>query len=229
MRKQISVVFAIFAMAASARVHGAEPHHADKGHDHSTPAETAFGRAADPVKAQRTIVVEMRDSFEFSPSEITVKAGEIVRFVAVNAGKLVHEMVLGTMKDLEEHKETMKQHPDMHHDEPHMAHVAPGKSGVIVWQFTRPGEFYYACLVEDHFDLGMYGKIRVTGAPTSEGGDHSHGGHARGDEMQGMYGPYAMARESSGTAWQPDASPHQGIHAMYGEWSTMAHGFVNLI
>ena len=118
---------------------------------------------------------------------------------------------------------------DMHHDEPYMAHVAPGKSGVIVWQFTRPGEFYYACLVEDHFELGMYGRIRVTGAPTSEGGEQSHAGHARADEMQGMYGRYAIARESSGTAWQPDASPHQGIHAMRGEWSTMTHGIVNLI
>src|SRR5437867_7263577 len=151
MPKQIPVLFAIFAMAASTWAHGAEPHHAEKGHDHSKAAETAFGRAADPVKSQRTIVVEMRDSFEFSPSEITVKAGEIVRFVAVNAGKHVHEMVLGTMKDLEEHKEAMKEHPSMQHDESHMAHVAPGKSGVIVWQFTQPGEFYFGCLVEDHF------------------------------------------------------------------------------
>src|SRR3982074_219052 len=47
--------------------------------------------------------------------------------------------------------------------------------------------------------------------------------------MRGMCGGYPMSRESSGTSWQPDASPHQGIHAMYGEWSTMTHGFANLI
>jgi hypothetical protein len=47
--------------------------------------------------------------------------------------------------------------------------------------------------------------------------------------MRGMYGGYPLSRESSGTSWQPDASPHQGIHAMYGEWSTMTHGFANLI
>src|SRR5258708_6631191 len=46
-------------------------------------------------------------------------------------------------------------------DERHMAQAATGKTGVIVWQFTRAGEFYYASLVEDHFELGMYGKIRV--------------------------------------------------------------------
>jgi hypothetical protein len=38
-----------------------------------------------------------------------------------------------------------------------------------------------------------------------------------------------MSRESSGTAWQPDAAPHEGIEAMYGDWMTMTHGFVNLI
>jgi uncharacterized cupredoxin-like copper-binding protein len=238
MRTHLSVVFALVATAAGAFVQGAEPHHAEKDHDHSKATETAFGRAADPAKAQRTIVVEMRDSFEFSPSEIIVKAGEIVRFVAVNAGKHVHEMVLGTLKDLEEHREMMKQQPDMHHDEPHMAHVAPARSGVIVWQFTDPGEFYFGCLVEDHFEIGMMGKIRVTGQLASEGTgqhmDHSHSDHPmpeqhEGTDLRGMYGGYPMMRESSGTSWQPDASPHEGIHAMVGEWSTMTHGFANLI
>jgi uncharacterized cupredoxin-like copper-binding protein len=225
-------------MAANAFGHGDEPHPAEKGHDHSKAEETAFGHAADPAKAQRTVVVEMRDSFEFSPSEITVKAGEIVRFVVVNAGEHVHEMVLGTMKDLEEHEETMKEHPGMQHDEPHMAEVAPGKSGVIVWQFTQPGEFYFACLVEDHFESGMMGKIHVAGQPVaagaSEHADHSHSDHAMpgehgGSDMRAMYGGYPATRESSGTSWQPDASPHEGIHAMAGEWSTMTHGFANLI
>ncbi len=165
-------------MAANVFGHGAEPHPAEKGHDHSKAEETAFGRAADPAKAQRTIVVEMRDSFEFSPSEITVKAGEVVRFVAVNTGEHVHEMVLGTMKDLTEHEESMKEHPGMPHHEPHMARVAGGKSGVIVWQFTQPGEFYFGCLVDDHFESGMMGKIHVTGQPMAAGAsqhrDHSY-------------------------------------------------------
>jgi uncharacterized cupredoxin-like copper-binding protein len=210
---KLFVAFTFAAIAANAVAQGHE-------HDHSKAAEPSFGRAADPAKAQRTMVVETRD-FEFSPSEITVKAGEIVRFVVTNAGKHPHEMVLGTMHDLKEHNEMMKQHPGMHHDEPHMAHVAPGKSGAIVWQFTKPGEFYFGCFIDNHFEIGMIGRIRVTGDPVSE----EPGQH----EMRGMYGGYPMSRESSGTSWQPDASPHQGIHAMYGDWSTMTHGFANLI
>lgn len=47
--------------------------------------------------------------------------------------------------------------------------------------------------------------------------------------MRGMYGPYSMTREAFGTSWQPDATPMEGIHAMIGPWSTMWHGFVNLV
>ena len=167
MRKQLFLVAVAAAIASAALAHdepakpSANHDHSSKGHEHSGGKETAFGRPGDPTKVDRSIVVEMHDPGEFLPANITVMTGETVRFVVVNTGKHEHEMVLGTMKELEAHGEMMKQQKDMHHDEPHMAHVAPGKSGVIVWQFTKPGEFYYACLVEDHFELGMYGKIRV--------------------------------------------------------------------
>jgi hypothetical protein len=50
-----------------------------------------------------------------------------------------------------------------------------------------------------------------------------------GDEMTGMFGPYPMSRESSGTSWQPDSALHQGIHEAHGDWMTTTHGFANLI
>lgn len=37
----------------------------------------------------------------------------------------------------------------------------------------------------------------------------------------GALGPYAMTREASGTAWQPEASPHAGAHVTAGRWSLM--------
>src|SRR5262249_42989568 len=115
------------SIAGNAIAHGVEEHHKENPAGRSQARETAFGRTADPGAAQRTILVEMR-AYEFSPKEITVQVGEVVRFVVVNAGKQMHEMVLGTLKELEAHNEMMKKNPGMHHDEPHMAHVAPGKS-----------------------------------------------------------------------------------------------------
>ena len=43
------------------------------------------------------------------------------------------------------------------------------------------------------------------------------------EAMTGALGPYAMTREASGTAWQPEASPHAGAHVTAGRWSLMGH------
>jgi uncharacterized cupredoxin-like copper-binding protein len=123
--------------------------------------ETPFGREGDPKKATRTIDIGMTDKLRFAPAELTVKRGETVRFRVKNSGRVMHEMVLGTMQDLKDHAEMMRSHPGMHHDEPHMAHVAPGKTGTLVWQFTKAGEFRYGCLVPGHFEAGMIGKVIV--------------------------------------------------------------------
>ena len=78
-----------------------------------------------------------------------------------NSGKVMHELVLGTKKEIEAHATLMKQHPGMEHDEPHMTHVAPGKTGHVVWQFSRRGEFFYGCLLPGHFEAGMIGTVIV--------------------------------------------------------------------
>ena|SRR5687767_5879010 len=129
--------------------------------DYSKAEETSFGRAADPRRAARTIRVDMADTMRYTPAEITVKRGETVRFVARNSGRVMHEMVLGTKEELARHAEEMKKHPGMEHDEPHMLHVAPGKTGQMGWRFTKAGEFYYGCLVPGHFEAGMVGRINV--------------------------------------------------------------------
>ena len=56
--------------------------------------------------------------------------------------------------------------------------------------------------------------------------EHEHAGQMA---MTGAFGPYPMTRESSGTAWQPDASQHLGIMTMSGGWMLMGHGVVNLV
>src|SRR5689334_1613000 len=55
---------------------------------------------------------------------------------------------------------------------------------------------------------------------------HDHGAM---HSMSGLLGGYGASREASGTSWQPEAAPHEGIHGALGEWRTMTHGFVNFI
>ncbi len=160
MRYILVLIYAL-AVSPAALAHGDAPD-AAKGVDYSKAEETAFGRAADPRKAKRTVRVDMTDQMRFLPAEIKVRQGEVVRFLPANKGQVMHEMVLGTMDDLKKHAELMKKFPEMEHDEPYMAHVAPGKAGEIGWQFTKSGEFYYGCLIPGHFEAGMLGKVIVT-------------------------------------------------------------------
>ena len=123
--------------------------------------QKAWGIAGDAKAVRRTVEVTMLDSMRFAPHTITVRVGETLRIRVRNAGKTMHEFVIGTPADNAAHAELMLKHPGMEHDEPYMAHVSPGKTGDIVWQFNRAGEFEFACLIGGHYQAGMVGKIRV--------------------------------------------------------------------
>ena len=157
----MAILAAFLVMGGPVAAHEKAPHGKKAEKRAISTEEKAFGREGDPKKASRTVKIDMADTMRYSPSAISVKTGETVSFEAKNSGKIMHEIVFGTMKELKEHAEMMKKHPGMEHDEPYMAHVAPGKTERIVWQFTKPGEFYYACLIPGHFEAGMIGKVIV--------------------------------------------------------------------
>ena len=158
---QLTLLVTSFLLSATLFAHGPSDHGAKSKRTSISTEETSFGREGNPTKVTRTIKVDMNDTMRFDPTSITVRRGETIRFVVANSGKTMHEMVLGTLDELKKHAELMRKHPGMEHDEPYMAHVAPGKRETIVWAFTKPGEFYYGCLVPGHFEAGMIGKVVV--------------------------------------------------------------------
>jgi uncharacterized cupredoxin-like copper-binding protein len=153
--RAVLVVCSLALVVATTGVlaHGEDQHHA--GHDDT------FGKPGDPAKVSRTLKVDMTDAMRFSPSTITVKKGETIRFLVKNSGTLKHEMVLGTAKELREHAELMKEFPEMEHEDPNQISLDGGKEGELIWQFTRAGTFDFACLQPGHFDAGMRGKVAV--------------------------------------------------------------------
>jgi len=165
-----ALLAALAAFAPPALSHGDEKHPKKASRAIST-EEKSFGREGDPKKVSRTIGVDMSDQMRFTPAELSIKQGETVRFRVKNSGKAMHEMVLGTMEELKAHAEMMRKHPGMEHDEPYMAHVGPGKTESMVWQFTKAGDFYYGCLVPGHFEAGMLGKVKVAPQGSSQ---HKH-------------------------------------------------------
>jgi uncharacterized cupredoxin-like copper-binding protein len=135
-------------------------------HEHnahsSDKEQTTYGIAGEPSKVTRTIKLSMGDNMRFSQDKISVKQGETIKFVVTNQGKILHEMVIGTLKELRDHAEMMRKMPDMQHNDPNMARVKPGTAGEIVWTFNKSGQFDFACLQPGHSEAGMLGKLNVT-------------------------------------------------------------------
>ena len=172
---KLLTILAAVALAASsvgAFAHGEDDHAKKKGPVKKEQKD--WGIAGDARAARRTIEITMSDAMRFTPDRLAVKQGETVKLVLKNRGQMLHEFVIGTKKDLDEHAALMLRFPGMEHDEPYMAHVAPGKAGSIIWTFNRPGEFDFACLIAGHYQAGMVGKISV--AASSVGG-HEAGKH----------------------------------------------------
>lgn len=170
MRSQTRKVLAVAVCTLSLFASGANGH--GEGPAKSGAAmvkeQKPWGIAGDARPGLRVIRVSMNDQMRFVPDAISVNEGETVRLQVRNDGKVMHEFVLGTKQEHEVHAALMKKFPNMEHDEPYMVHVAPGKSGEIVWTFNRPGVFDFACLIAGHYDAGMVGKITVNGRAASK-------------------------------------------------------------
>ena len=157
---------ALLTVPRIACAHGEETHAGGP----SKKEQKAWGIAGDARAAKRTIALTMSDAMRFTPDRIAVRQGETVRIVVRNEGRLLHEFVLGTKHELDEHAALMAKFPGMEHDEPYMAHVPPGKTGEIVWNFNRAGSFDFACLIAGHYQAGIVGKVSVAAAssPTTK-------------------------------------------------------------
>lgn len=119
------------------------------------------GAAAD---VKRTVEVVMNDQMRFIPASVNVRQGETIRFVVKNIGEMPHEFMLGTPKEIKEHHAVMLKHPEMEHEEPSAISLEPGKTGEVIWKFTRSGTFQFACLKPGHYEAGMVGRLAVQAA-----------------------------------------------------------------
>lgn len=169
MKAHLSLVaFALLpAFAVAGGSHGHGDHAMPMNTDHAAHTQggghtSGVGSPGNPADVVRTIEVSMDDNMRFVPDDITVKAGETVRFFARNDGKVAHEMVIGSMDELKAHAEMMRKMPGMQHAEPNMITLNPGQRGGIVWKFDTPGTVDFACLITGHMEAGMIGKVTVT-------------------------------------------------------------------
>lgn len=134
--------------------HGSEGH--DHGHDHAPPkAETVT------TPSIREVRIEVDDTMRFSPDTWQAQVGESVLIVLVNKGKVDHELVIGTEKELIAHaKEMANPNAHGHHHTNELAAKA-GQQSELVWTFKEPGQYAMACFEPGHYEAGMKGVINV--------------------------------------------------------------------
>ena len=132
------------------------------GHSHDS--GYSAGEPGDPKKPARTVQIVMRESdgkMLFIPDRVEVRANEQIKFVLKNNGDLEHEFVLASIEDNLKHAEAMKKNPGMEHDDPNTKRIDPKKGSELVWKFSKPGQFEFACLIPGHRESGMVGIVVV--------------------------------------------------------------------
>ena len=143
---------------------GAMPEHME-GAPQQHMTEGLYGEPGDAKMENRTITVTATE-IAFDLKDIEVKQGETIRFVLINKGEQPHELVLGDAREQAEHRQMMIEMAGM--DMSQMGHadhnsisVEPGETKELIWHFTKPGHFEFACNFPGHADLGMRGPLNV--------------------------------------------------------------------
>ncbi len=113
--------------------------------------------AAEGVEPTKTYTVHLVDEMRFNFSEKPViEAGDVVKFIVINKGKIVHEFGIGGEAEQVAHREMMKQMPGMKHEDGSTISVEPGATKELVWQFAGTEKVQFACNVPGHFEAGMH-------------------------------------------------------------------------
>ncbi|MCI0911046.1 cupredoxin domain-containing protein [Pseudomonas putida] len=141
----------------------------------------AFGEPAPAAKATRTVEVVLKD-IAFEPANLHVKAGETVRFVLINEGKLPHEFNLGDKAMHAQHQKEMiamqgklftagmnhegtghgqVDHGAHGHDAGNTVLVQPGQRAELTWTFRQSAPIEFACNVPGHYQAGMVGPLTI--------------------------------------------------------------------
>jgi len=98
------------ALALNLATPGAVMAHGDSHAARSGPVkkeQKEWGIAADAGAGKikvRKVDFTMSDAMRFTPDTLNVALGETIRIIVRNDGKMLHEFVLGTKKELETHE-----------------------------------------------------------------------------------------------------------------------------
>ena len=143
-----------------------EPHHLLYHQAGAKPLKAfAFGQPGNETNISRTIEVDIRDDTGFSIDNMEVRAGETIRFVVRNLGRMRHEIRIGDPDYQLAHAEMVRRMPAVEHDDPNAIIVAPGESGWIIWQFGSSAVVELACHLSGPDFAAGHATVHVVASP----------------------------------------------------------------
>jgi uncharacterized cupredoxin-like copper-binding protein len=134
---------------------------AHEGEDDDDFAAGEPGDAKKPFRVLEVAISEKDGAMTFSPAKVDVKLGEQIKFIIKNTGALKHEFHLASVQQNASHLIEMRKNPEMVHDDPNVQTIEPEKEAEMLWRFSKPGKFEFACLIPGHYEAGMHGKVVV--------------------------------------------------------------------
>jgi uncharacterized cupredoxin-like copper-binding protein len=120
--------------------------------------------ASRPSQPSTELTVEMTD-FAYTPSSVTIPAGQPVTLTVNNTGKIEHDFVVEKIDVATEviqdngsnahHAHGAEQNFDLH------ISARPGEASIVQLTISEPGTYKVFCSVEGHEEAGMIGELTV--------------------------------------------------------------------
>jgi uncharacterized cupredoxin-like copper-binding protein len=130
--------------------------HGGDGHSHS------HGALVPAIsQGMKEVRIEVDDTMRFSPAIWEAEAGLPIRIILINKGKVDHELVIGTEKEIVAHAKEMASPGAKGHHHTNEIAAKPGQQSELVWTFKKSGQYAMACFETGHYEAGMKGVINV--------------------------------------------------------------------
>lgn len=108
---------------------------------------------------QNGVLVVKASEWRFEPSRILIHQGEQVRIEFQNAGQILHDLKIDTLKA--SGIESESNGPLSAGQGELFVGADTGKGGTLVFTAAEPGTFTYYCTIPRHRQLGMKGTLVV--------------------------------------------------------------------
>jgi uncharacterized cupredoxin-like copper-binding protein len=117
----------------------------------SASASASPGFESGTIAAPRVVRIVAGPGYRFSPSDVSVHAGETITFEVTAIGPQVHEFKVGPLDAVKADAA----------DLPEIASIGMMQTRSLTYTFDGAGPFGFACHEPGHFEAGMWGTITI--------------------------------------------------------------------